>query len=344
MNIENDIFKAVTELKVIGDLYVDGKQVKGVKTTTWGTYCLIETDVLKKLLAMQSRCSALDKSMSHVMSLVQSNKIAQHSDDSKELQRLRDEVTSLHVNLKAMEDLNMKLSEARSEIESLKNKLRERKETEGSKNGSAIQPWEASMRVRTAKKDRTFALILSMSLHNKSTCSISEELKSQGLGNSGTHIARALSVLKDGDKARLRGIISSHPEMFEGVSDEDFEAWFADRYKRLKRAADIRARRAAGNDTVEAAEVIVKKEDIPVEVDEWGEPIAPAMEGSGSAGVITGGTQVTVLAPDSTVKPRRRVKLRNIYADEVETAEAVPVAAPQSVTTDIGLGEMPGVM
>lgn len=339
MNIENDIFKAVTELKVIGDLYVDGKQVKGVKTTTWGTYCLIETDVLEKLLAMQSRCSALDKSMSHVMSLVQSNKIAQHSDDSKELQRLRDEVTSLHVNLKAMEDLNTKLSEARSEIESLKNKFRERKETEGSKNGSVIQPWEASMRVRTAKKDRTFALILSMSLHNKSTYSISEELKSQGLGNSGTHIARALSVLKDGDKARLRGIISSHPEMFEGVSDEDFEAWFADRYKRLKKASDLRAKKEPDKKAAQA--------------DEWGEPISvsevPArkFEGSENCQSISQPPRGTS-ASRSKIKPRLNAEFaKNNKAEEASEQVAEPVKevpsepVQKSVQADIRLGEMP---
>lgn len=101
---------------------------------------------------------------------------------------------------------------------------------------------ELSAKVRTAKKRQAVAVCLSLSIQGYYPYKIAEVLEERGLSCSDASISRALSVLKDEDKSRLWGIFESFPEEFSGLTAEDFETWFSNRYADAKKAADKRER------------------------------------------------------------------------------------------------------
>lgn len=152
VRMETNSSKTVAELKVAGDLFVNGNQVKGVKTTTWATHYLIEVGVLEELLIMQSVYSVMKKSVSYIINLIQPNKTIQNADGDKQLMMLRAEVSSLCVDLKEaektaetalrklslVENLSVELHKARVEIELLQDILRERKVSGGSENDGFV--------------------------------------------------------------------------------------------------------------------------------------------------------------------------------------------------------------
>ena len=152
------------------------------------------------------------------------------SADKKELDQAR-------VRIKELEN---SLADAGVVIESLKKEL----ETARKPDMSEIRALSAD--VRAKKRDRGFALTISLSIRGYGNRRIVQELSTEGYGTSKASIARALSVTKDGDRQRIKDIMALHPECFEGISDQDFEKWFSERYEKLTKAARIKEESGSG--------------------------------------------------------------------------------------------------
>lgn len=71
------------------------------------------------------------------------------------------------------------------------------------------------------------------------TAGIVQKLRNEGYSTSKASIARALSVTKDGDRQWIKDIMALHPEYFEGISEQDVEKWFSERYEKLTKIAKI---------------------------------------------------------------------------------------------------------
>lgn len=217
--------KAIEEYRISGNLYVGGSMVEGVWTTTGGTACLISKDVLMGLLRTKEDHTRLQKSFSHMQKMIADSALQKGvSADKKELEQARARI----------KDLENSLADAGVLIESLQKEL----ETARKPDMSDIRALSAD--VRAKKRDEGFALTLSLSIRGYGNRKIEEELGSKGYGTSKASIARALSVTKDGDKQRIKAIMDSHPECFEGISKQDFEKWFSERYEKLTKTAKIR--------------------------------------------------------------------------------------------------------
>lgn len=217
--------KAIEEYRISGNLYVDGSMVEGVWTTTGGTACLISKDVLMGLLRTKEDHTRLQKSFSHMQKMIVDSTLQKGvSADKKELEQARARI----------KDLENSLADAGVLIESLQKEL----ETARKPDMSDIRALSAD--VRAKKRDEGFALTLSLSIRGYGNRKIEEELGCKGYGTSKASIARALSVTKDGDKQRIKAIMDSHPECFEGISKQDFEKWFSERYEKLTKTAKIR--------------------------------------------------------------------------------------------------------
>lgn len=217
--------KAVEEFRISGNLYVGGSMVEGAWTTTSGTDCLVRMDVLKELLSSKEECIRLQKIQGHMQKMIVDSALQTGgSADKKELEQAR-------ARIKELED---SLADAGVLIDSLKKEL----ETARKPDMSEIRALSAD--VRAKKRDEGFALALSLSIRGYGNSKIEEELGSKGYGTSKASIARALSVTKDGDKQRIKAIMDSHPECFEGISAQVFDAWFSARYEKLTKAAKIR--------------------------------------------------------------------------------------------------------
>lgn len=202
-------------------LYVGGSMVEGVLTTKGGTDCLIRKDVLIELLRTKEAHTSLQKSFSHMQKMIADGTLQK---DKKELEQARARI----------KDLENSLADAGVLIESLQKEL----ETARKPDMSDVRALSAD--VRAKKRDEGYALTLSLSIRGYGNRTIKEELGSKGYGTSKASIARALSVTKDGDKQRIKAIMDSHPECFEGISKQDFEKWFAKRYEKLTETAKIR--------------------------------------------------------------------------------------------------------
>ena len=216
--------KAIEEYRISGNLYVGGSMVEGVWTTTDDTAYLIRKDVLKELLRTKEAHTSLQKSFSHMQKMIEDGALQKGVSAKKELEQARARI----------KDLENSLADAGVLIESLQKEL----ETARKPDMSDIRALSAD--VRAKKRDEGFALTLSLSLRGHGNRKIQEELGSKGYGTSKASIARALSVTKDGDKQRIKAIMDSHPECFEGISKQDFEKWFAKRYEKLTETAKIR--------------------------------------------------------------------------------------------------------
>lgn len=218
--------KPVEEFRISGNLRVGGNMVEGAWTTTSGTDCLIRRDVLEALLSAKEECIRLQKFQSHWQKQMLEGVAFQTggSADKKELDQAR-------ARIKELED---SLADAGVVIDALRKEL----ETARKPDMSEIRALSAD--VRAKKRDEGFALALSLSIRGYGNLKIEEELGSKGYGTSKASIARALSVTKDGDKQRIKAIMDSHPECFEGISAQDFEKWFSKRYEKLTKAAKIR--------------------------------------------------------------------------------------------------------
>lgn len=217
--------KAIEEFRISGNLYVSGSKVEGAWTTTCGTDCLVSRDVLKELLRTKEKCTSLQKSFDHMQQMIAKGTLQKGSSaDKKELEQAR-------VRIKELEN---SLADAGVVIESLKKEL----ETARKPDMSEIRALSAD--VRAKKRDKGFALTLSLSIRGYGNSRIVQELSNEGYGTSKASIARALSVTKDGDRQRIKDIMALHPECFEGISEQDFEKWFSERYEKLTKAAKIR--------------------------------------------------------------------------------------------------------
>ena len=63
-------------VEILDALYLNGEQLSGVfKTSSDGLYA-IDSEVLKELIAKSKRCLELEKSSSHMMSMLKSGKLA----------------------------------------------------------------------------------------------------------------------------------------------------------------------------------------------------------------------------------------------------------------------------
>ncbi|MDE7477147.1 MAG: hypothetical protein K2M91_04215 [Lachnospiraceae bacterium] len=93
-----------------------------------------------------------------------------------------------------------------------------------------------SIEVRSGKRIRSQAVMLSLAIQGKTTNEIADVLSQQGYGNSCAAISRALSVIQPEDKDRLRGIMDSCPDEFGDVTDEDFEKWYSVRHKKAMKS------------------------------------------------------------------------------------------------------------
>lgn len=205
-----------SEFKVTGDLFIEGNQIQGVKTTSWGTSYLIEDDALQELLRFKRRCLDLEKSTSHIMNMIKSGSKAEDGS----LKEAREEIKALRQELE--------LLKAQPSVEEFKRELRQR-----------------SAETRGATRRKAFAVTLALSLQGLGTTEIAVVLKERGFGSSTANIARALSVSKDGDKERIWGIFRAFPEEFSGFTEQDLEAWYTERHERLQRIAEVRSNRKA---------------------------------------------------------------------------------------------------
>lgn len=83
---------------------------------------------------------------------------------------------------------------------------------------------------KIAEKEKKFAQILAMALRGQEIWRIRHEMEKVWPSCSYSLIGRALFVgdeVKDYD--RLRSLMKSYPEEFEGISVEDFDKWFRER-------------------------------------------------------------------------------------------------------------------
>ncbi|MCM1217811.1 MAG: hypothetical protein NC548_25245 [Lachnospiraceae bacterium] len=223
--------KVVDEFKVTGSLRMGGEQIDGVWTTTSGTACLISREVLEELLRTRKNYISLQKSFSNLQKMIAEGRLADGSAaDKKELEQARHRV----------EELEKSLAGAESAITSLKVEL----ETARKPDMSDIRALSAQ--ARAMKRDRAFALTLSLAIKGFRNDRIVQELGENGYGTSKASIARALSVTKDGDKERIMGIMDLHPECFEGITEQEFEQWFSDRHEKLAKAARVRQENSSG--------------------------------------------------------------------------------------------------
>lgn len=217
--------EAIGEFRISGFLYVNGNKVEGAWTTKESTDCIVRRDVLEELLRTQKNYISLQKSFSHMRQMIAGGALQTGgSADRKELDQAR-------VRIKELEN---SLADAGVVIESLKKEL----ETARKPDMSEIRALSAD--VRAKKRDRGFALTLSLSIRGYGNRRIIQELSNEGYGTSKASIARALSVTKDGDRQRIKDIMALHPECFEGISEQDFEEWFSERYEKLTKAAKVR--------------------------------------------------------------------------------------------------------
>lgn len=213
------------EFRILGSLRVDENVVEGVWTTTWDDDCLISWDALTELLSTKEEYIRLRKSFDHMQQMIAGGALRTGSSiDKKELDQAR-------VRIKELES---RLADAGVLIESLKKEL----ETARKPDMSEIRALAAD--VRAKKRDMGFALTLSLSIKGYGNSKIVQELQNAGYGTSKASIARALSVTKDGDRQRIKNIMALHPEYFEGITEQDFEKWFSERYEKLTKAARIR--------------------------------------------------------------------------------------------------------
>lgn len=210
------------EFRILGYLYAHGNQVEGAWTTTAGDACLVSRNVLLELLRTKDDYIRLQKSFSHMQQMIAGGAVQTGgSADKKDLDQAR-------VRIKELED---SLSDAGVVIQSLKKEL----ETARKPDMSEIRALSAD--VRAKKRDKGFALTLSLAIRGYGNRRIVQELSNEGYGTSKASIARALSVTKDGDRQRIKDIMALHPECFEGISEQDFEKWFSERYEKLTKAA-----------------------------------------------------------------------------------------------------------
>lgn len=221
----------IKEFRISGYLYVSGSMVEGAWDTSSDAYCVVSKEFLKKLLKTQENYTSLQKSFSHMQQMIAGGALQTGgSADREELDQAR-------VRIKELEN---SLADAGVVIESLKKEL----ETARKPDMSEIRALSAD--VRAKKRDRGFALTLSLSIRGYGNRRIIQELSNEGYGTSKASIARALSVTKDGDRQRIKDIMALHPECFEGISEQDFEKWFSERYEKLTKAAKIRGENGSG--------------------------------------------------------------------------------------------------
>lgn len=217
--------KATKEFRILDNLRVGGNEIDGVWATTWDDDCLISRNALMEFLRTKENYISLQKRFDHMQQMIVNGALQTGSSaDKKELEQARARI----------KDLENSLADAGVVIESLRKEL----ETARKPDMSEIRALSAD--VRAKKRDEGFALALSLSIRGHGNLKIEEELGSKGYGTSKASIARALSVTKDGDKQRIKAIMDSHPECFEGISAQDFEKWFSKRYEKLTKAAKIR--------------------------------------------------------------------------------------------------------
>ncbi len=217
--------EAKEEFRISGNLYVSGNRVDGAWTTTSGTDCLVRRNVLEELLRTKEEYIRLDKMLSYMQKRIAEGTLRTGSSaDKKELDQARARI----------KELENSLADAGVRIESLKKEL----ETARKPDMSEIRALSAD--VRAKKRDKGFALTLSLSIRGYGNRRIVQELSNEGYGTSKASIARALSVTKDGDRQRIKDIMALYPECFEGISEQDFEKWFSERYEKLTKAAKIR--------------------------------------------------------------------------------------------------------
>lgn len=295
----------VKELEVTGNLYINGRKVEGVEKTTWGNSCLIDRAVLDELLRTKENYLGLQASFTHLQKIITEKKAAEsYSVDKEELDQVK-------AHVRGLEDA---LANAEAVITSLRAEL----ETATKPDMSEIRALSADARAR--KRDRGFALAISSSIRGYSNYRITQELRDEGYGASKAHIARALSVTKEGDKERIRSIMALYPECFEDVAGQDFEKWFSDRYERLTKSARIREENR-------------KKNRSQGDSGEWGE----TEDGNGMRAVKEGNFAGVLVKTVSTGRkipqPKSGIK--------VEKPEATIGVLPAPSSADIGLGEMP---
>lgn len=223
--------EAIEDLSKSNFLYMNGKKVKGAWDTPSDDYCIVSKEVLKELLRTEEDYVGLKKRFSHMQQMIAGGAVQTGgSADKKELDQAR-------VRIKELEN---SLADAGVVIESLKKEL----ETARKPDMSEIRALSAD--VRAKKRDRGFALTISLSIRGYGNRRIVQELSNEGYGTSKASIARALSVTKDGDRQRIKDIMALHPECFEGISDQDFEKWFSERYEKLTKAARIKEESGSG--------------------------------------------------------------------------------------------------
>lgn len=83
-----------------------------------------------------------------------------------------------------------------------------------------------SAAVRGTKMRLVNAIILSQSMRGKNTREILDELSARGFERTPAYIPTALSVKRESDYWRLKGLMDEYPDEFVGLGEKDFIEWY----------------------------------------------------------------------------------------------------------------------
>lgn len=127
-------------------------------------------------------------------------------------------------------DMGEEIIKLRQQLQAAEAKLAEAQEPDFRILGKKLS--ERSIEVRSGKRIKAQAVMLSLAIKGKKPNEIAGVLAERGYGNSLGAISRALSVVKQEDKDRLRGIMNSCPDEFSDVTDDDFEKWYSVKHEK----------------------------------------------------------------------------------------------------------------
>lgn len=243
------------ELTVGDVLVLDGRKVQGVRMTSRDGEYLVEADALKGFLEAEKDYNMLKLGEEALSKLCKSYRSTFKEDDRTKFSMLVDLFDDISMSI-ADESVHQKIDELISafrsspsadseEVDKLRQQLAETKEKLrlAEQKDLRLLGRELSRRsaeVRSGKRVRAQALMLSLSIRGKTTAEIADALAERGYGNTNTTILKALSARQPEDKERLRGIMQACPDEFDGITEDDFRHWFDERCRKAAKACKKR--------------------------------------------------------------------------------------------------------
>lgn len=244
--IDNDVSTTFT---VQGTLVLNGMKFSGVEITSCEGKYLIDSAVLDDLLEKSRKCKILKLSYERMSELwknyntpkgkndayvakelIELVKSISLSGDADSIKQKLEELIKAYNSMTIPTDNTEEVMKLRQQLQATEAKLAEAQEPDFRALGKKLS--ERSIEVRSEKRIKAQAVMLSLAIKGEKPNEIAGVLAERGYGNSLGAISRALSVVKQEDKDRLRGIMNSCPDEFSDVTDDDFEKWYSVKHEK----------------------------------------------------------------------------------------------------------------